>query len=116
MPSNIKLVGVSKSCKIFDTSSWGAVLFKDSLHLSEGVTGSLKSFGFIDSLHGEWRIKSVIKRKLWVFVKANMNLYFTEFCFDESGILNVESIAAQRLRPPTRKCRKCLFNYKNTYN
>ena len=96
MPLNIKLNDIKKGSDIHDYSSWRVILFQGLLHLTDNTIRELEYFSFWRSSDGWLSIRSIIKDKLWVFIKQmngkTMNLYFTNFWFDELDTLNVESI------------------------
>ena len=94
MPLKISLKDLKRGDCIMDVSSWKSI-FHEYMILSDETMRNLKCFSYSD-VH-EWRyIQSIIKNKLWVAIKRingkTMRLYFTNFWFDESRILNVESI------------------------
>ena len=110
MPIIIKLKGIKRGCNIYDHSSWRTGVLGDLLSLSPENIRHCKYFSVFDMFNGWCYIRLIIRDKLWVFIRKTngktMKLYFIDFWFDESGILNVESIAAQRLRLLMRKCKK----------
>ena len=102
MPLNIKLHGIEKGCIIHDDSLWRVILFQGPLYLTDSTIKELGCFNFWRIPDGWVSIKSIIRDKLWVFVKEiygkTMNLYFIDFWFDASKTLNVKSITYEEMQ------------------
>ena len=108
MPLNLRLDGIMRDSPVYFEGSWGSNNTNRTIVFNRQSHKECRKYYIHTDRSG---VGGVIKDKLSILRRTvkgkTMNLYFTDFWFDQLGTLNVESIAAQRLRPLMRRCKKC---------